>query len=69
MGDAASLCVGLCSERENVRRATAYGLASLRGADAEAAAPAVVELCGSANKSTRKCVAIQIQLAVGSWPS
>ena len=42
------------SERENIRRASAYGLASLRGPTAAAAVPTLIDLCGSAAKSTRK---------------
>ena len=53
-GEVAPLTSGLTSERENVRRASAYGLASLRGAAAAAAVPALIDLCGSAAKSTRK---------------
>ena len=51
------LCVfiwGFRSERENIRRASAYGLATLRGATAAAAVPTLIDLCGSAAKSTRK---------------
>jgi hypothetical protein len=50
-GQVEALCAGLLSERENVRRASAYALASLRN---EAAVPQLLELCGSAAKSTRK---------------
>ena len=48
------LSKALQSERENVRRAAAYGLASLSGHLAETAVPLLLELCDSAAKSTRK---------------
>lgn len=53
-GNIHALCKGLHSERENVRRAAAYGLATLSDHLAENAVPLLVELCKSAAKSTRK---------------
>ena len=55
-GELGPLQDGLSSERENIRRASAYGLASLRGGLAAAAVPRLLELCSSAAKSTRKYV-------------
>ena len=57
-----ALCHGLESDRENVRRAAAYGLATLSGRLAETAVPPLLALCESAAKSTRKFLLHAISL-------